>query len=187
MFKIEVNVLGKTHGHYWMNKHEDDFIRFLPKHFTRVYGEEITKDDLKIYLIEESKMDLLEGKINQSEFNELDFSQDGKILLKRYHKAVYKDGEFVKLQSYLSTREDRENTARGSKNPQIITHYPTIKHDFGNGVEDAIKIIVGNELINDFNSTELELVGIEMKNSFPYKTVKKTKKNPSGIKFLGNK
>jgi hypothetical protein len=163
MFKIEVDVKGTTHGHYWLNKHEDDFLQFLPNHFTRQYGEEITKDQLTVYKVEESKKDLLEGKIEQHKKNKIDCdSEAGKIKVCRHDEAQVAEGDFVRSSEFEQKKTEREEIFMLTSSPQTVADIPTVEHDFGDGAEPAVEIPIGHELAYSYETLELELVGVEL-------------------------
>lgn len=182
MFKIEVNVNGVTKHHYWMNKHNDDFLQFLPVQFTREYGEEILPEHITAYKIEESKMALLEGKLKQNEGNALAY-EDGKILCKRLDKAKYKAGDKVRLEEYEAEAAKRDDKFKDAKDKEAVkVKAPNYKKE--NVVEgeetievDMVTIDGSEDLAQDVESLELELVGVALK-EWPY---------DSKGRFKGNK
>ena len=178
MFKIEVNVNGTTHGHYWMNKHEDDFLQFLPNQFTLQYGELITKDEITAYKIDEGNFALFEGKIKQHENNGLDCDEGGAGVLRvcRKDEARLESDTYYPLEIFQKEKTEREEIFSSSKAPQVVADLATVSHDFGNGEEDAVLVPAGHELTLEHCSVELEIIG-EALSRWPY--------DDSG-KFLGN-
>lgn len=179
MFKIEVTKADTSVvGYYWMNKHEDDFVQFLPSQFTRALGETITKDDIAVYKIAESSKDLLEGKISVHEKNCIDCSTEtGKIKVCRKDSAKYSLDEYIRLAEFTDAKAAREAMFADSATPQTVTVPATEQYDFGDGLEDAVKLVVGNELISDYTTTELSLTGTALSPAYPY--------DVNGV-FLGN-
>ena len=183
MFKIEVDVNGTIHGHYFMNAHEDDFIQFLPKHFIRTYGEDITPDKIKCFKMDESKMSLLEGKIAQHEANEIDESEAGKLKVCRVEKARFEVGQEVDLEDYDKVSLEREEKFKDAKKtkkkkaPKTTKIVSRIVDEVAVDVE-VVTVDATDDLAKDAVSLELELVGVEMENHYPY---------DSKGKFLGNK
>lgn len=179
MFKIEVDVNGQTYGHYFMNKHADDFAQFLPKMFMATYGEVIAKEAITIYKIDEASQPLLEGKLRQSVHNSLDRSVSGQLVINRNIKAEFNNGDYLKLEDFYQAKGSRENAFSNSKNPQTVKKPTTIQHDFedGEGLVDAVKLTATNELVKDYSSEELVLTGTALAR-WPYDA----KGN-----FLGNK
>lgn len=189
MFKIEINVNGVIHHRHWRNKHEDDFLQFLPKHFTRELGELITPEMITAYLIDETEANLLDGKNDQSEINDI-YYVDGKILVKRIEKAIYKVGDKVKLEEYEEMGLKRDGKFKDSKEKKDKkTKKPkTKKEDLAVGKDengddiievkvDVVTVEATDDLANDIESVELELTGTKLK-QWPY--------DKNG-KFLGNK
>lgn len=193
MFKIEVDANGTIHHHYWMNKHEDDFLRFLPAQFTRMHGEEILPEHLTIYKIAEAKKDLLEGKMGQSEANELKYKV-GKILVCRCEVAHFKVGDKVPLDIYEELRLDRDKKFKGSKDQdKLKTKKPASKLEDYQGKEvEVVTIKATDDLAIDAESLELELEGVQLV-KWPYKKNEKKVKGKKefvhfgGVEFLGNK
>ena len=178
MFKIEVDVNGQTFGHYWMNKHEDDFVQFLPKQFTSQYGELITKNELTIYKIDEDQFPLFEGKLKQHEKNGLDCDEGGPGVLRvcRKDEARLDSGSHYPREFFDQQKSERELIFSNSQNPQTVSDPGTIQHDFGNGLVDAVLIPDGHELTLEHCSIELSLTGTPL-SAWPY--------DENG-KFLGN-
>lgn len=175
MFKIEVNVQGTTHGHYWLNKHSDDFIQFLPAQFTRTYGTTITKDNITAYKIDELSKDTLDTKL-LIDGNELDCSETGKIKVLRKHSAGASDEQYLTRSMFDMLKDEREQMTATSTAPQTVTDLTTIQHDFGSGPEDAVLVPTGHELTLNFESLELELIGTALA-QYPY---------DENCNFLGN-
>ena len=178
MFKLEVEVNGETFGHYWMNKHEDDFLQFIPSQFTTEYGELITKDNITAYKIDENFKALFEGKLNQNSFNKVDCDSGGagKLRICRHDKSRFNVGTFLSLDIFEEEKARREAIFSDSAVPQIVTSPDVIQYDFGDGVKDAIQLDSNNELVSDYSSVELELEGATLV-KWPY--------DEEG-KFLGN-
>lgn len=176
MFKVEVDVIGTIHGHYVMNSHDEDFLQFMPKYFTGIYGEVITKDQLTVYKIDEDKMPLLEGKL-KNQNNSLDCDSElGKIKVCRHDDAKFLVDEYVPIDIFMGQKSQRESIFNNSSSPQTVSEPTTVQHDFGNGLEDAKQIPAGHELSAPYSTLELELVGTAL-NQWSY--------DESG-KFLGN-
>jgi len=176
MFKIEVDVNGTAHGHYWMNRHKDDFLQFLPSHFTSQYGELITKEELTVFKFDEANKDLLEGKLAQHTHNMVDCSTSDKIKICRHDGALVNEGDKLPLAHFEEMKAYREAIFSDSATPQIVAQPSTISHDFGDGAEDAIEIPVGHELAAAYTTLELELTGTALA-AWPY---------DNEGKFLGN-
>ena len=130
MFKIEVEVNGETFGHYWMNKHEDDFLQFIPAQFTATYGEVITKENLTVYKFPEQDKNLLEGKINQHEKNTLDCSDSGKIKVCRHDSEFLTENWYNK--EYIDDfKKRREEIFSNSSSPVTVPLPAESVFDFG--------------------------------------------------------
>lgn len=193
MFKIEVDINGVKHHDYWMNKHKDDWIRFLPKNLTEIHGEEVTKEMISIYKIDESKKPILTGKENISDFNFMSFS-DGRIIIKRFDKAPFIVGEKVSLEDYLELKKKRDEKFKGSKDElkNKVKDPKVTKEDFLDENGDPVlvdgkvvkvdMVLIDNleDLSKDAESIELELVGELV--AWPYKENKI--KDKKGKKFL---
>lgn len=186
MFKIEVNVNGVTHGHYWMNNHEDDFLKFLPKQFTAQYGELITKDEITAYKIDEANFSIFEGKLKQHKNNSLDCDEGGAGVLRvcRKDKARLEADTHYPLEFFEKKKAEREEIFSSSQAPQAVTDLNIVQYDFGRvdenevaiGPEDAVLVPAGHELTLEHCSVELEIMG-EALSQWPY--------DDNG-KFLGN-
>lgn len=188
MFKLEINVNGIIKHRHWRNKHSDDFLQFLPKFFTAEYGELITPENITAYLIDEVEAVLLDGKNGQSESNDI-YYIDGKILVKRIEKALYKIGDKVSLENYETERLKRDEKFKDSKEKdKLKTKAPkSKKEDFitgqdENGIDiieniDVVTVEINDDLALEAESLELELTGKKLK-QWPY--------NSKG-EFLGNK
>ena len=184
MFKYEVNFNGKVHIEYGINKHADDFIKFLPAHFTRVMGEEILPEHITIYKFDEKKKDLYEGKKAIHDANEEILEAGASLKILRVDKAKLKVGDKVELEIYLASAKEREEKFKDSKDHKDkIVKAPKSKIesvDDGTGTmvdKDIVTIEIGDELAEDLISTELELVGTPLV-QWPY---------DNKGKFLGNK
>jgi len=177
MFKIEVDVKGSIEGHYWLNRHEDDFIQFLPAQFTRQYGELITKDELTVYKFDESLKDLVEGKLEQHKNNGIFCEVTSKIRVCRRDEAKFSADEYTPRANFDSVKAEREAIFSDAATSQTVSDLTTVAHDFGDGVEDAVQVPAAHELAAAFMSLELELEGTELVNSYPY---------DNEGKFLGN-
>lgn len=168
MFKIEVNVNGTTHGHYWMNKHEDDFLQFLPNQFTLQYGELITKDEITAYKINEDQFALFEGKLQQHLKNDLDCDEGGAGVLRVCRKDLPRlNAGFCPRDIFDSQKSEREADFANAVTPQTVTDLATVQHDFGEGLVDAVEVPEGHELTLMYCSIELELTGTAL-SGWPY-------------------
>lgn len=203
MFKLEINVNGVIHHRHWRNKHSDDFLQFMPKFFSKEFGEIIRPEDIAAYLISELEGDILDGKDNQSELNGI-YYINGKILIKRIQKALYKVGDKIRLEDYEKERLDRDDKFKDSKEKdKVKTKAPkSKKEDFISGKDDqgndiieanidVVTVEATDDLAMDAESLEMELIGQKLK-QWPYKENLSKDKNgklkfPNGIEFLGNK
>lgn len=182
MFKLEVSVNGEIKHHYWMNRHKDDFIQFLPRQFTAMYGEEILPEHLTIYMIDEDKQPLLEGKLKQHESNGLAYAL-GKIKVIRKDKAKYKVGDKVKLEDYQTEALLRDEKFEKAKEKHKVKDPKSKKEDWTNpdgsitSDVDVVTIDETESLALDMESLEMDLTGVQV-SSYPY--------DKNG-KFLGNK
>lgn len=160
MFKFEVNVNGTIYGRYWMNKHSDDFIQFLPAQFSREYGEVISKNEIAIYKIDEAIMPVFEAKMAKHEANELDASETGKLKIIRKDDARVAEGEYMTLEAFNKAKAKREEIFADAVSPQTVSVPATIQHDFGSGTEeDAVQIPAGHELASAYESLEFTATG----------------------------
>lgn len=179
MYKIEINVSGEVKHMHSTNKHEDDVIGAWPSLFTEKFGVEITKDDITIYKIDESKVSLINGLLNVNVDALVDVNTVGEIKVKKVKKAKY-----VASQMVLETEYNKEvvDTEKSYKNAKTKPNFAggkkpkKKKHDFGEGLKDAIEIAADDILANDIVSEELVLTGTPL-NKWPY--------DEDG-KFLGN-
>ena len=184
MFKYEVNINGKTHIEYGINKHADDFIQFLPAHFTRVMGERVLPEHITVYKFDEDDKDFYEGKKAISKHNEEILEAGNSLKVCRVDRAKFKVGDKVELSDYLEKSKEREEKFKDSKDHKDkVVKAPKSKVesvDDGTGTmvdKDIVTIEVGDELAEDLVSTELELIGTPLI-QWPY---------DSKGKFLGNK
>lgn len=75
MFVLEIkNTLGEKTRHYWMNKNEDDFLRYIPGNFG------VKKENVRAWMFSDDDFHVLEGTIKALDKDgALDLSEDGKI------------------------------------------------------------------------------------------------------------
>ena len=184
MFKIEVTIEGETHGHYWMNKHADDFIQFLPKQFSAMYGVLVKPEDIKVYKCPEEMKAITDSVFSVDKYNEFDFNEAGKIKVVRKMKARFKVGDVVSKEEYESEAEDRERKRRKSKKKAVRrkkVNRPNFKKKkkMRGEVEvdvEEVTIEEADELAQDEETVELEVTGTKLK-QWPY--------DKNG-RFLGN-
>lgn len=178
MFKIEViNLLGEKENHYWMNKKEDDFLRFLPKQFG------VPVENINVYVMEDEEKDLYEAYLRSHENNEPDMSEDGAIKVKRKVEAKFKVGDKVKEEDYLAKKEKIKEEIKATKiklKEKTKLKKVKVKEDESdpNSAEiDMVEIEADDDLAKDHEETIKEFRGKKLK-QWPY--------DKNG-KFLGNK
>ena len=86
-----ITVEGKSFQ--WDNRLDQNFLQFLPKHFTKVLGKEITKDDITVHVV--------------------DFKDE--VEVEKYHNPDDSEKEWVKVGNKLELRSDKPGEYDGSK------------------------------------------------------------------------
>ena len=179
MFKIEVNVEGETKNHYWMNAHKDDFLQFLPMHFTREYAVEITKNDIIAYKVDESKKPIMEALASVADNNML-LDVAGTLRIEKRVAAKYTAGEIIPESAYDEAVAEvikKFKKAKGTK-PDFVGGKKPKKVKVGTGEDavDSVEIAADDILANDVVSEELVLAGTPLV-EWPYDTNGKFKGN----------
>lgn len=113
MFYIKSKLPGVSFEGVWANSLSDDFLRYVPDHFTKVSGVVHTKEDLDVSLIDENEsllkshvasenkdIKVVAGEVFMGEMKQLNddviFDAKTKCKLKKLKKWPYDDkGKFL--------------------------------------------------------------------------------------------
>jgi len=192
MFKFQLNVNGVAYNDYCQNKNSDSVTKYLMKYYTRVTGELITKEDIEVFMFDDAYIDLFEGRLKQSKYNQQAHEAHGNLCIKRIVKAMYKAGDKVKLTDYEAEvvklkdkfKDAKEKDKLKEKAPKFKKEDvldengdPVLDVDGKKVQVDTVTVEAGDTLEMDQESIEMELVGTPL-SRWSY---------DSNGKFIGNK
>lgn len=182
MFRIDViNLLGENESHYWMNKKDDDFLQFLPKHFG------VPKENISVSIMGNDDDDsLITAYLNSHDLNEQAFSSDNEIHVNRVFKGMFNDNDPLTPDDYEQQKLNYIDAMKGTTNAASrLPDMPTVSKPTGEKdpdtnqpiFEDVVILPPGHKLITGETVNVKKFVGVPM-SKWPY--------DENG-KFLGNK